>query len=465
MAVIAAAVAVGLAGVGGAVYVVERQRILASTDVLLQNNLEAAQVLVDAHVADDPTATASDALRVVVQRVGPDDNMGVLGIVNGEGVLVPGVELDVQLESQPGFVDHVTAEANGSDAVLGRYAADDVVWQYLAAPIRLSDDQSDDVLFVMGYDLEAELAEINEPGRAYLAASAVAILLVIAVGALAAGRLLRPLRQMRETAERVSGQELDERLPVEGRDDVSELARTMNDMLDRLDQALDSQRQLLSDVRHELRTPITIVRGHLELLNPDDAAEVRETQELAVDELDRMNALVQDLSESASLHGRAAIQRAEPIDVRELLVQIVRKADALDGAQVSAGPGVTVVAPLDESRITQAVLQLAQNAVTHGGGQIGHRQPPRWRHARGVGARPPGAGVPDEEKAHIFERFRRGAGSGRGSGLGLSIVQMIARAHGGSARVVDPRTGPGSVVRAVAAAADPGCADRARSAE
>ncbi|MGO1627883.1 MAG: ATP-binding protein, partial [Microbacterium sp.] len=51
----------------------------------------------------------------------------------------------------------------------------------------------------------------------------------------------------------------------------------------------------------------------------------------------------------------------------------------------------------------------------------------------------------DEEKAHIFERFRRGAGSGRGSGLGLSIVQMIARAHGGSARVVDPRTGPGSV--------------------
>ncbi|SJM64807.1 two-component sensor histidine kinase [Frigoribacterium sp. JB110] len=443
MAVIAAAVAVGLAGVGGAVYVVERQRILASTDVLLQNNLEAAQVLVDAHVADDPTATASDALRVVVQRVGPDDNMGVLGIVNGEGVLVPGVELDVQLESQPGFVDHVTAEANGSDAVLGRYAADDVVWQYLAAPIRLSDDQSDDVLFVMGYDLEAELAEINEPGRAYLAASAVAILLVIAVGALAAGRLLRPLRQMRETAERVSGQELDERLPVEGRDDVSELARTMNDMLDRLDQALDSQRQLLSDVRHELRTPITIVRGHLELLNPDDAAEVRETQELAVDELDRMNALVQDLSESASLHGRAAI-RAEPIDVRELLVQIVRKADALDGAQVSAGPGVTVVAPLDESRITQAVLQLAQNAVTHGGGQIviGSRLAGDMLE---VWVRDHGAGVPDEEKAHIFERFRRGAGSGRGSGLGLSIVQMIARAHGGSARVVDPRTGPGSV--------------------
>src|SRR5690606_9211892 len=145
--------------------------------------------------------------------------------------------------------------------------------------------------------LEAELREINGPGQAYLVASGVMIVLIIVVGAFAAGRLLRPLRQMRETAERVSGQDLEERLPVEGRDDVSELARTMDDMLDRIDASLGAQRQLVSDVRHELRTPITIVRGHLELMDPEDPQDVRETQALTVDELDRMNALVQNLSE------------------------------------------------------------------------------------------------------------------------------------------------------------------------
>lgn len=443
MAVIASAVIVGLAGVGASVYVVERQRILGTTDDLLRSNLDAAQVLVEQLIAETPDVTAREALRVVVQRVSPDDNMGVLGIVGGEATLVPGIDLDVELQSRPDFVSYVVDQSNGTDAYLGRYAEGDVAWQYIVTPIRIDENQTDEVLFVMAYDLDAELREIDGPGRAYLVASGVMIVLIVLVGAFAAGRLLRPLRQMRETAERVSGQALDERLPVEGRDDVSELARTMNDMLDRLDEALDSQRQLLSDVRHELRTPITIVRGHLELMDVGDPDDVRETQELAVDELDRMNDLVQGLSETASLHGPAPIS-PEPTDVRDLLAQLVRKASAIEGATVSAGPVVSVVAPLDPARITQAVLQLAQNGVTHGGAElvIGSRlagdRLELW-------VRDHGRGVADRDKPHIFERFHRGSGEGRGSGLGLNIVQVIARAHGGSVRVTDPHDGPGAV--------------------
>lgn len=444
MAVITAVAIVGLAGVGGAVYVVERERILASTQDLLLDNLGSAQQFVRGVVADQPDTTARDALHVVVQRISPDDNMGVLGIVNGTAQLKPGVPLDLALESNPGFVSHVVDESNGVDAVLGRYVDDEVAWQYLATPIVLEGDASgDEVLFVMAYDLHAELAEINEPGRVYLIASVVMILLVVGAGAIAAGRLLRPLRQMRETAERVSGQSLSERLPIEGRDDVSELARTMNDMLDRLDGALDSQRRLLSDVRHELRTPITIVRGHLELMDPADPEDVRETQELAIDELDRMNALVQDLSEAAALHGSSPVA-PEPTDVRDLLAQIVRKARAIEGADVTAGPAVSAVVPLDAARVTQAVLQLAQNGVTHGGGRlvIGSRLS---GDALEIWVRDYGPGVPDDAKERVFERFQRGSESSRGSGLGLNIVQVIARAHGGSARVVDAYDGPGAV--------------------
>jgi len=443
MAVITAAAILGLAGVGATVYIAERQRILDATDKLLRTNLESAQVLVTSLLEDDPGATAEEALEAVVQRVSPDDNMGVLGIIDGVPTWTPGVELDVPLQSRPDFVEHVVERSQGSEAFLGRYAEDGVLWQYLVTPIVLSDAQDQEVLFVIAYDLEAELREINGPGQAYLVASGVMIVLIIVVGAFAAGRLLRPLRQMRETAERVSGQDLEERLPVEGRDDVSELARTMNDMLDRIDASLGAQRQLVSDVRHELRTPITIVRGHLELMDPEDPQDVRETQALTVDELDRMNALVQNLSEATALEGSTTLDR-RPTDLPDLMDQIVRKAQAIEGADVERGGVVSLVVDLDPARITQAMLQLAQNGVTHGGGRlvIGcHVAGSRLE----FWVRDSGEGVPDDHKRAVFERFHRGSARAGGSGLGLNIVEAIAEAHGGSARVIDAADGPGAV--------------------
>src|SRR5690606_12103787 len=131
-------------------------------------------------------------------------------------------------------------------------------------------------------------------------------------------------------------------------------------------------------------------------------------------------------------------------DVRDLLAQIVRKARAIEGADVTAGPAVSAVVPLDAARVTQAVLQLAQNGVTHGGGRlvIGSRLS---GDALEIWVRDYGPGVPDDAKERVFERFQRGSESSRGSGLGLNIVQVIARAHGGSARVVDAYDGPGAV--------------------
>ena len=439
LTVIALAAAIGLLGVGLTVYVTERQRILATTDDLLRNNLESAQVLIEQHTEEQPDSTAEEALRVIVQRVSPDDNMGVLGVVDGTASLVPGVPLDLSLESRPDFVSHVVSAADRRGGHLGRYATDDVAWAYFATPVLLSGLQDEDVLFVMAYDLQAELGEINAAGRAYLVASAAMLVFIVAIGGAVAGRLLRPLRQMRETAERVSGQALDERLPIVGRDDVSELARTMNDMLDRIDASLGAQRKLVSDVRHELRTPITIVRGHLELMDPAHPDDVADTRELTMDELDRMSSLVQDLSEMAALEGRPEL-RPEPTDVGDLIDQIVRKARAIDGAAVSRRSSVTLVADVDPGRITQAMLQLVQNAVTHGGGQIeiGSRV---TSDALELWVRDHGPGVPEDAKQKVFDRFFRGSESTSGSGLGLHIVGAIAGAHGGTARVHDASGG------------------------
>ncbi|WP_243225416.1 cell wall metabolism sensor histidine kinase WalK [Microbacterium sp. CIAB417] len=451
VAAITAVTALGLLAVGLAVSLEERQSNLDEIDARLRANLDSARFIVadgDRSVGDGvdavPWKTSTDALRAVVQRMSPDDNAGAMGMVDGRIGMVPGVALDIDLGAATDFAAYVDGEVTDGLPVMGTYAEDGVVWRYLAAPISVADSPApEEVLFVLAYDVEAELAEFDGAARTFLVSSIIVVLIVAATGTVVATRLLRPLRQMRETANRVSAQSLDERIPLVGNDDVAELARTMNAMLDRLDAALESQRELLSDVGHELKTPITIVRGHVEVMDPTDPADARQTQSLVVDELDRMGRLVQDLASAASLHGPSPVNAA-PVDVADLVQQIFRKAQGIVGAEPSLVATAHVVAELDAARITQAMLQLAQNAVTHGSEriEIGSRADAEtvtfW-------VRDFGPGVPDKDKQRVFERFHRGTdASAPGSGLGLNIVQVIAHAHGGSVTVADA-AGSGAV--------------------
>lgn len=441
VAVITVVAALAMLSVGVTVYLVERASILQNVDERLRANLASARFLVsEGERASGDWASSTEALRAVVQRMSPDDNTGALGIIDGKAALAPGVPLDVDLQ-RSAFVTAAVAATRDGDPVIGTFDAGDAAWRYLAAPIAIAGSpEPRTVLFAMAYDLRAELSEIDGAARIYLIATAVALVVIAGVATLVATRLLRPLRQMRETAQRVSAQSLSERLPIHGHDDVSELAATMNDMLDRLAAALDSQRRLLSDVGHELKTPITIVRGYVEVMDPADPADVRETQRLAVDELDRMGGLVQDLAGAASLYGPKPVA-LRPVDTADLVAQIARKAAAIEGARVGVGAVADVAMQLDSARITQAMLQLAQNAVTHGGGdvEIGCRVVGETLE---LSVRDHGPGVPDgEARMRIFERFDRGTdaeGRGaRGSGLGLDIVRLIAEAHGGTALVRD----------------------------
>lgn len=444
--VITVVAAVAMLSVGAAVYIVERSRILAAVDVRLEAALESARALVAAGSGDLPWASSTAALEATVIRVSPDDNTGALGVIDGAAAFIPGVPLDVDLQSAPGFVPHVSA-AVADSPVIGTYAEEGVAWRYLAAPITVQGSPDPTrVLFVTAYDLEGELAEIDDPARVYLIAAAVALALIAASAGIVAARLLRPLRQMRETAARVSARSLAERLPVHGTDDVSALAATMNDMLDRLNDALGSQRRLLSDVGHELKTPVTIVSGHLDVMDADDPDDVRATRALALDELGRMGQLVQDLAQEAALRGPSPL-RPEETDAGELVRQVAVKARGIDGALVRLGPVADVRAVIDPARITQALLQLTQNGVTHGGGDliIGSR---RRAGMLEFVVRDHGRGVAPDQRERVFARFHRGDGTDArgtgGSGLGLSIVSAIAQGHGGSARVQDPTAGPGA---------------------
>ena len=312
--------------------------------------------------------------------------------------------------------------------------------EYLAVPVRAGGRSGG--VFVAAIFRDRVDDEVHD---AVLAAAGVG-LAVLLLGSLLAWRLadrvVHPVAELTQTARAISETDLSRRIPVRSRDEVAQLASTFNDMLDRLEQAFASQRRFIDDAGHELRTPITIIRGHLELIEHDPRAR-EETLALVMDELERMSRIVDDLL-LLSKREQPDFLELVTVDVAALTDELHSKLPALAPVSwelESRGRGVIVA---DRQRLTQAVIQLAQNAVQYGppggpiwlGSTVADGEAAFW-------VRDAGPGIPREVQAAIFQRFRR-ATSGRrsdGAGLGLAIVKAIAEAHGGR---IELDGGPGS---------------------
>ena len=278
-------------------------------------------------------------------------------------------------------------------------------------------------------------AEVSRTVTLLVVVSAIGVLLAAVLSWVVAGLILAPVRQVRLTAAEISERDLTRRIPVEGRDDIAALADQFNAMLDRLEEAFRTQRQFIDDASHELRTPITIVRGNLELLG-DDPAEREEVVRLCTDELDRMTRIVEDLLMLAKAD-RPDFVTPEPVSLAELTSDIEAKVRSLADRRWildDIGDGDVLV---DQQRITQAMVQLAQNAVQHTepGSEIRVGSEVRGSTA-GLWVADRGPGVDPSEVAKIFNRVTHGSSHGKGgAGLGLAIVKAIAEAHGGRVRV------------------------------
>jgi signal transduction histidine kinase len=310
--------------------------------------------------------------------------------------------------------------------------------RYLAVPVSIGGARRG--AMVVTADLGAERAEVDDAVRITGAVSLGVLVLAIGLAWIIAGRVLAPLRHLTETARSITETDLTRRLEVRGDDEIAELTRTFNAMLDRLESAFASQRAFVSDAGHELRTPITIVRGHLELLG-DDPQERRETIELVSDELDRMTRFVEDLLTLAKAE-RTDFLRLEDVDLDILTEELMAKASALaprDWRLERIGAGTLRA---DRQRLTQALMSLAHNAVQHTGegARIGLGSELDAGRARlWVSDDGPGIALDDQER--IFDRFARAGGHRTdGTGLGLAIVRAIAEAHGGR---VELRSAPG----------------------
>ena len=364
---------------------------------------------------------------VYLERNVPSRNEVLLTFADGEPFLRSGrtgayrLDLDPELVARWGSLERT--DRGGVDTPDGRV-------EYLAVPL-LGGGETRGV-FVAAIFRDRESGEVDDALRV-VAGVGLAMLLVGSVLAwLLADRVLRPVTAVTKTARTISSGDLSRRIPVSGHDEIAVLASTFNDMLARLQTAFETQRRFVDDAGHELRTPLTIVRGHLELLE-EDPAERRATRERVLDDLDRMARRVKDMLTLAKW-GRPDFLSTAPVEVGVLTDDILAKAQALGDRSWLLDARGTGTILADRQRITQALMQLAQNAVQHTeeGDEIGLGTFVGDGEAR-LWVRDTGPGIPFEEQERVFARFYRSSArrGPDGAGLGLSIVQAIARAHGG----------------------------------
>lgn len=254
--------------------------------------------------------------------------------------------------------------------------------------------------------------------------------------------------QMREMAVAADGisesGDLGRRVPEAGdRTAAGALASTLNRMLDRLDASFRRERLFISETSHELRTPITICRGHLEVLGKSPSEEqLAEAVEVVVDELDRMGRIVADMTTLARMEDPSSLH-IEPVSVERLVADVSSKASALLNGQLHTIAVDRGWINADPQRITQALINLLHNAAEH-------TPPDTPIELCAAGddtvcrfeVTDEGGGLPKGSEERVFRPFFTDKES-LGSGLGLVIVSGIARAHGGAVGV-DNRPGSGA---------------------
>lgn len=314
-------------------------------------------------------------------------------------------------------------------AVLGSYAARQSFQSFSAAQNRGGAPMR----------VQREAQVLRDLSRAHLLSGLLSAGLAALMGVSLARRLSRPLRQLEHESRRYASGAADLRLPVQGNDEVAHLARTFAEVTRQLDQRRDRERQLLADIAHELRAPLTVLKSSLEALEDGLYDATPERYRQLGQEVEGLSVLVADLRLlSLADAGTLPLARSEH-DLGVLASSLVARMQALAEAkdvQLTARTAPALV-NVDAPRMQQVIRNLLDNGLRHtpSGGKVevevfskGDKQ--------ALTVTDTGSGLPPGEEQQVFERFyRTDAGRSRedgGTGLGLAIVRSIVALHGGT---------------------------------
>ncbi|WP_203581318.1 sensor histidine kinase [Microbacterium hibisci] len=452
LAAILAVACVGLAIVGSVTFLVQREQALNSVKERLERQVESLEAVAGGNDASDasggaPEATVDldqdgfqsidDYLYAVVGRLVPARNEASVALIDGKPRWRPSTLSGFRIDRNQELIDRAVQATADGGIKRGTVVTDDGSLRYIAVPVTMEGDPREG-LYIRAVDLGAELQPVTMAMSTYVIAALAVLAAIGVVGWFVTGRLLSPIRHLRETADAISITDLSLRLKPHGNDDIADLSRTVNSMLDRLEGSVDGQRQLLDDVRHELKTPITIVRGHLELMDPRDSLDVASARDIGIAELDRLARLVEDIDLLAT--AEADSYTLAEVDLAALTARVGELVAVIPGHTWTVEASAEGTTTGDQDRLLQAWLQLADNAAkyTPEGSPIGIGSAHDAEGSR-LWVRDHGPGIPPDARSRIFRRFdrahvKRAVG---GSGLGLAIVDAIAKGHGGHCVVTD----------------------------
>jgi histidine kinase len=285
---------------------------------------------------------------------------------------------------------------------------------------------------------------------AALAATSIAILL----GLYLSRSVTAPVQAMSLASQRIADGRYEERVQVQGEDELGQLARRFNQMAEKLDQVESMRRRLIGDVSHELRTPLTAIKGSMEGLIDGVLPATQETFQQIHMEADRLNRLVDDLQELSRVEAHAYQLDIRRLDVSAFIQTVTKRlAPQFETSgvalEIELAPDVPRVLA-DEDRVVQVLTNLTGNALQHtpenGNVTIVVR---RTGSEVEISVRDTGTGISPEHLPHIFDRFyrvdkSRSRRAGGGSGIGLTIARALVEAHGGRIWAESAGEGEGS---------------------
>jgi two-component system sensor histidine kinase BaeS len=440
--VIVAAVAATLLVVGGMTLGFARLRARANTEADLR---ELAGSISEALARSSDTAAPRPALVTALRRVLRLDEIELVTITrNGRivGRLPPGVAAD-HLDPQALLAGEVRSGRSGS-----------LVW--VAAPTTVRERT---VATVVTREADAGLADAMP---VFLLASGITLALGTVAAVAVGRRLARPVRQADRAARQIAAGQLDARVPeppASGGDELADLARSINSMADSLERSRGLERQFLLSVSHDLRTPLTSIRGYAEAIAEGAAPDVRQAAGVITREARRLERLVSDLLDLARLDARSFSLTSVEADLGALAAAAVRafEPDAVRrGLQVTFQPPPEAVTVwVDPDRLSQVLSNLLENAGKFAKSSV--RVDVRASRDRAdVVVDDDGPGIAPADLPHVFERLyvarHRPAGSESGSGLGLAIVRQLTVLMGGTVTAATPAAATAATPAAATAA-------------
>lgn len=423
---------------------------------------------------DGTITTTANLIRAFMRSQSNYPTLGMLGYI-GNDLKFYRHHYNRDIYDDKELVESIAKQFNNTNITL--YYLSTTTNDYVITSIPVQVKGSETGHFVVVDKHSDNIQPVVAIGKIYTALSLLVLLLTIIITTRTSVTMLHPIKEMRETLNSInSEQDLSKRLPISSDTDLGELAKQANSMLGRMQSVFDQEQQLLNDVRHEIRTPITALRVNLELMDVNNPADCAKSRQMGLEQLDLLQRLTESLETTAQID-RPDFVRPHLENLTDLTLDIYEMVQSLGNFQWKLEPLCEAEAYVDRQRIIQAVLQLAQNAskFTQPGSPIwigmSVDKAPLLKDSAGapvlgvsaispthenslpetpdceslyIWVRDNGIGIEEKNQHRIFDRFARVDHKIPGSGLGLTIVNAIAQAHGGNLSVKS-RIGIGSV--------------------